>query len=138
MKLHELKCQRIELSDYQDPGATSEVFVSGTEAQALATVTEEWPDQDYKILPLLRPELFERFKEGWVHPTFNEVRELLAIGGALQEPPKPRITGAEASKLTGSDSRTVRRWMANPVETNGAAPIPYACWRLLLTEFGLV
>jgi hypothetical protein len=48
-----------------------------------------------------------------------------------------KLTGAAVAQLTGVLPRTVRKWLAPP-EVANHAPIPYAAWRLLLIEVGLV
>ena len=40
------------------------------------------------------------------------------------------ITGAEAGRIVGVDSRAVRRWTAPP-DQSGARSIPWAAWTLL-------
>jgi hypothetical protein len=65
------------------------------------------------------------------HPGPDDVRAVLALL-------KPRYgTAAAIAGLTGVTARAVRRWLAAP-PAKSAAHIPYAAWRLLLIEAGLV
>lgn len=72
----------------------------------------------------LRPATLARYDSGhYQPPTAADVRKLLA---------SQRWTGSQAGEIAGVDSRTVRRW------TGGDFQIPYAAWRLLLQDAGLV
>lgn len=63
-------------------------------------------------------------------PTHRDVRDLMEATG---------WQGNFVAAVTGvSSSRVVRKWRANPEETNEARSIPYAAWRLLLIEAGVV
>lgn len=72
---------------------------------------------------MIRPETLQRFGAGWETPTPDDVRELLRSQG---------WTGSVAANIAGVHSRTVRKW------TGGEREIPYAAWRLLVMEAGLV
>lgn len=65
---------------------------------------------------------------GFVAPTHSDVRALTR---------RYSLTGATVARITGVLPRTVRKWLASPEVTNHTA-IPYAAWRLLLIETGLV
>jgi hypothetical protein len=41
------------------------------------------------------------------------------------------LTGADIAALTGVNPRTARRWVA-PADQNGAKPIPWSDWALIL------
>jgi DNA-binding transcriptional regulator YiaG len=47
------------------------------------------------------------------------------------------LSGAAVARITGVVPRTVRKWLAPP-EADNHAPMPYAAWRLLLIETGVV
>lgn len=73
---------------------------------------------------MIRPQTLARWDTGqYQPPTPDEIRALLSEQG---------WTGAQAGLIVGVDSRTIRRW------TGGERSIPYAAWRLLLVEAGLV
>lgn len=59
-------------------------------------------------------------------PTPDDVRELLRKHG---------LTGSQAGRICGVDSRTVRRWTA-PRGSSGSREIPIAAWRLLCVVTG--
>lgn len=61
-------------------------------------------------------------------PSYGDVRALTH---------QYKLTGSNVARLTGVTPRTVRKWMAPPGVQNHA-PMPYAAWRLLLIETGLV
>tara|TARA_B100001540_G_scaffold145197_1_gene128741 strand:+ start:1418 stop:1741 length:324 start_codon:yes stop_codon:yes gene_type:complete len=62
-------------------------------------------------------------------PTPQDVRTLKTISG---------MTGRELCALVGmEDHRTWRRWSQEPDQA-GHRQIPYAAWRLLVLELGLV
>jgi hypothetical protein len=61
-------------------------------------------------------------------PTPNDVRAVIKKMG---------ISGSEVAARVGVSSDTVRKWQASP-ESSGFKPIPYAPWRLLLIDAGLV
>jgi len=61
-------------------------------------------------------------------PTWEEVRAVMR---------RFSLTGSQVSRLTGVNSRGVRKW-TSPPDTSSHAPIPYAAWRLLLIATGLV
>lgn len=65
---------------------------------------------------------------GFVAPTYIDVRAVTQ---------RYKLTGAAVARITGVLPRTVRKWHASPAVANHA-PIPYAAWRLLLIEAGLV
>jgi hypothetical protein len=48
-----------------------------------------------------------------------------------------KLTGSTVARVTGVTPRTVRKWLAPPTAENHA-PMPYAAWRLLLIETGVV
>jgi hypothetical protein len=48
-----------------------------------------------------------------------------------------KLTGSTVARVTGVVPRTVRKWLAPP-DADNHAPMPYAAWRLLLIETGLV
>lgn len=50
---------------------------------------------------------------------------------------KFNLTGAAVAGITGVGTRQVRKWMS-PEDTSNHTPIPYAAWRLLLIELGVV
>lgn len=54
-------------------------------------------------------------------PTAEQFRSFLA---------RHEMTGSEAGRLVGVDSRTVRCWAALPNQP-GARPIPWATWTLM-------
>ena len=60
-------------------------------------------------------------------PTPGEVRQLIKLMGWV---------GTQVARLTGVESRTVRRWQS-PIELGGHRQIPYAAWRLLLAYSGV-
>jgi hypothetical protein len=64
----------------------------------------------------------------FIAPSHNDVR-------AVTE--RCRLTGSALARLTGVTPRTVRKWLAPP-EVENHAPMPYAAWRLLLIEAGIV
>lgn len=66
--------------------------------------------------------------DGYSEPTWEDVRALMRIA---------QLTGSGAGDLAGVSARKVRRW-ACPPDSNDHLPIPYAVWRLLLLETGLV
>lgn len=72
------------------------------------------------LLPFRDPE--------FVAPTHIDVRAITQ---------RYKLTGSAVASLTGVLPRTVRKWLAPPGVANHAA-IPYAAWRLLLIEVGLV
>ena len=73
---------------------------------------------------MIRPETLARWDTGqFTTPTPDEIRALLSEQG---------WTGAQAGSIVGVDSRTIRRW------TGGERGMPYAAWRLLLIEAGLI
>jgi hypothetical protein len=47
------------------------------------------------------------------------------------------LTGTAVARITGVLPRTVRKWLA-PAEVANHTQIPYAAWRLLLIEIGVV
>lgn len=47
------------------------------------------------------------------------------------------LSGAAVARITGVVPRTVRKWLAPP-EAENHSPMPYAAWRLLLIETGVV
>lgn len=65
---------------------------------------------------------------GFVGPTHADIRAVTQ---------RYKLTGAAVAQLTGVLPRTVRKWLAPP-EVANHAPMPYAAWRLLLIEVGLV
>ena len=67
--------------------------------------------------------------DNYQEPTAEDVRTLRALSG---------LTGRELAELAGiADQRTFRRW-TTPPGASGARQIPYAAWRLLLIETGMV
>tara|TARA_R110000772_G_scaffold155953_1_gene267037 strand:+ start:2103 stop:2459 length:357 start_codon:yes stop_codon:yes gene_type:complete len=80
--------------------------------------------------PALRPGTLLRFTDaGYQAPGAQDVRTLKAISGK---------TGRELTELVGiADQRTFRKWTA-PEGASQRSQIPYAAWRLLLIELGLV
>ena len=64
----------------------------------------------------------------FVSPSHNDVRAVTQLY---------RLTGSALARVTGVTPRTVRKWMAPPGVENHA-PMPYAAWRLLLIEAGIV
>ncbi len=77
------------------------------------------------------PAIFKRFNEtGYRPPSVDELRSLKEFSG---------LTGGELAKLAGVDARTWRKWTAPPDNEKGSfRQIPYAAWRLLLIELGLL
>lgn len=72
----------------------------------------------------LRPELLARYDSGqYQPPTAADVRALLTEQG---------WSASQAGLIAGVDSRTVRRWVG------GDYQIPYAAWRSLAQEAGLL
>ena len=72
----------------------------------------------------LRPGTLQPYQSGdFVEPSTDEIRYLLR---------SQKWTGADAAAIVGVDSRTIRRW------TGGERGMPYAAWRLLLIEAGLI
>jgi hypothetical protein len=61
-------------------------------------------------------------------PSHNDVRAVTQRYG---------LTGSALARVTGVTPRTVRKWLAPP-EVENHAPMPYAAWRLLLIEAGIV
>lgn len=61
-------------------------------------------------------------------PSHNDVRAVTQ---------RYRLTGSALARVTGVTTRTVRKWLAPPGVENHA-PMPYAAWRLLLIEAGIV
>jgi hypothetical protein len=78
----------------------------------------------------LRPGTLLRFTDpAYEAPTHEDLRALKEISGK---------TGGELAALVGlQDARTFRKWTAPP-EANQRAQIPYAAWRLMLIELGMV
>lgn len=65
----------------------------------------------------IRSETLLPFDSGWEQPNADEVRKLLKFA---------ELSGSEAGKLVGVNSRTVRKWVG------GQSSIPYAAWALLI------
>jgi hypothetical protein len=61
-------------------------------------------------------------------PSHNDVRAVTQ---------RYSLTGSALARVTGVTPRTVRKWLAPP-EVENHAPMPYAAWRLLLIEAGIV
>lgn len=61
-------------------------------------------------------------------PSHNDVRAVAQ---------RYKLTGIALARVTGVTTRTVRKWLAPPGVENHA-PMPYAAWRLLLIEAGIV
>ena len=80
--------------------------------------------------PKLRPGTLLRFTDpAYEAPTHEDLRALKELSGK---------TGGELSAIAGlQDSRTFRKWTAPP-EANQRSQIPYAAWRLILIELGMV
>ncbi len=74
-------------------------------------------------------------------------RTLLLYHDPRYQPPTPTdvrnvirhlgLTGSEVAARVGVSADTVRKWQATP-DSPSFKPIPYAPWRLLLIEAGLV
>lgn len=67
--------------------------------------------------------------------TWRDLRDLMQVmewEGAVVA----QMVGVSGGSKAGS--RTVRRWTADPSETDSARQIPYAAWRLLLINAELV
>lgn len=76
-----------------------------------------------------KPETLLPFHDpAFVAPTHADLRALTR---------RYKLTGAAVARITGVLPRTVRKWQAPPAVANHS-PIPYAAWRLLLIESGLV
>lgn len=76
-----------------------------------------------------KPETLLPFHDpAFVAPTHADLRALAR---------RYELTGAAVARITGVLPRTVRKWLASP-EVANHSPIPYAAWRLLLIESGLV
>lgn len=65
---------------------------------------------------------------GYLAPTHLDVRAITQ---------QFNLTGRNIAHLIGVAPRTVRKWLAPP-EAENHAPMPYAAWRLLLIETGVV
>jgi hypothetical protein len=77
----------------------------------------------------LRPATLLRFvDQDYSKPSPGDVRALLHL---------KNLTASMAADLTGVSSRTVRKWTSQTDSPNHA-PIPYAAWRILLIETGIV
>ena len=77
-----------------------------------------------------------RFSDpGYEPPTWKDLRDLMAATG-WKGADVAAITGAASTHNAGS--RTVRKWTADPDNTKEARNIPYAAWRLLLIESGVI
>jgi len=77
----------------------------------------------------LRPSTLLRFSDqGYTEPTWEDLRMLMHVA---------QLSGSRAGDLAGVSSRKVRKW-ASPPSHPDHLPIPYAVWRLLLLETGLV
>lgn len=78
----------------------------------------------------LRPGTLLRFTDpGYEPPTHEDLRTLKTLSGK---------TGGELAALVGlQDARTFRKWTAPP-DANQRAQIPYAAWRLMLIELGML
>jgi hypothetical protein len=68
------------------------------------------------------------YDPAFVAPTHLDVRAVTQ---------RCELTGATVAQITGVTPRTVRKWLAPP-EVENHAPMPYAAWRLLLIETGVV
>jgi hypothetical protein len=76
-----------------------------------------------------KPEtLLPFYDPAFVAPTHLDVRVITQ---------RYKLTGAAVAQITGVTPRTVRKWLAPP-EAENHAPMPYAAWRLLLIETGVV
>ncbi len=76
-----------------------------------------------------RKELLLQFSNpNYEFPTSEDVKALVK---------QFNLTGGSVATLTGVEPRTVRKWMA-PDSAANHSKIPYAAWRLLLLELGLV
>lgn len=64
----------------------------------------------------------------FVAPSYCDVRIIT---------PRHELTGSAVARIMGVTPRTVRKWLAPPNAQNHS-PIPYAAWRLLLIEMGIV
>lgn len=86
----------------------------------------------YGIAPtvLIRPETLSSAKS-WVHPTPEEVKEVLVLAQLNLGTASEFLGLTPQSATTGKVSRSMRRW------TDGATPIPYAAWALLVHKAGL-
>lgn len=88
----------------------------------------------------IRPSTLLKYDNGWTQPTPLEVRSLINF---------LNLSGSKVANLVGiRNNRTVRKWQEvkeivdsgdHEGETNrNKNDIPYAAWRLLLLEAGLV
>lgn len=93
-------------------------------------MSESIPRYNVSAGPRLRPATLLRQDEpGFDPPTYEDVQALSAASG---------LTGGTLANLAGlSNARSFRRWTAPPGAKN-STPIPYAAWRILLIETGLL
>lgn len=68
------------------------------------------------------------FDPAYTPATADDLRELMRQTG---------LTGSQAARLVGVNSRTIRKWATSHGLPN-SGDIPYAAWRLLLLETGLI
>lgn len=93
--------------------------MSETRAHYAVSGLTEGPKRE-SLLPFNSPE--------YQPPSWVEVRAVVR---------RLRMTGSELADFVGVQPRTVRKWLAPPDAANNS-PIPYAAWRLVLVEAGIV
>ncbi|MFK5880119.1 MAG: hypothetical protein QM478_11580 [Flavobacteriaceae bacterium] len=71
----------------------------------------------------------------YIHPTFQDVRELRNFAGWSQSK-MASIVGV--SYRPGKGATAIRKWCSDPSVSKEARKIPYASWRLLLITAGIV
>jgi hypothetical protein len=93
-------------------------------------MSEERPIYRVSSRTKLRPETLLRFTDpDYQAPDHEDLRTLKDLSGK---------TGGELAAMAGlQDARTFRKWTAPPA-ANQRAQIPYAAWRLLLIELGMI
>ena len=79
-------------------------------------------------LQITSKHLLKYDEPGYVPPSYKEVKLLKDMSG---------MTGGQLANLAGVNQRTFRKWLAPP-EAQNSAQIPYAAWRLLLIECGII
>src|SRR5690625_1310334 len=96
----------------------------------VTAMSEEYPtyrtaNSDTEVNPRT---LLRSTDPGYERPTYADLRALKDRSGE---------TGGRLAQRVGVDPRTWRKWTAPP-EAKNAQQIPYAAWRLLLVELGVV
>ncbi len=89
----------------------------------------------YQVTPKdLDPAILAPANAGFRQPTPEELRQVIK---RCYRPDGGTFSGSDVADLTGTTSRTVRRWTSFG-DDDTHKDIPYAAWRLLLIAAGLV